>query len=336
MGIERRSFIKNLASGLAGISLVPGAFASGNFGIAPSERKMVFGVCSDVHHDLFYGADKRLAEFVGKARENGAGFIVQLGDFCFPEEKNRGFLSVWNSFGGPGYHVLGNHDMDTSTKEETLRFLWGDGERLPYYSFDEGEYHFVVLDPNNILSDDGFIPFRNGNYFSSGAGKNNFITPDQLEWLKQDLSGTDKPTIILSHQSVNMGIQNKEQVAEILEKSGKVIACFSGHHHGNWHVKEGTLNHIQINSMCYQWVGDAFAYEGRFPADIERQYPNLKRVLPYRDALYAFVELDPETRKISITGVDSEFIPPGPEELGMEVTGLFPPSSSIDSRIIWY
>ena len=38
-------------------------------------------------------------------------FIIQLGDFSLPRKQNQLFIDKWNSFNGPKYHVLGNHDM---------------------------------------------------------------------------------------------------------------------------------------------------------------------------------------------------------------------------------
>src|SRR5690606_28336190 len=102
--------------------------------------------------------------------------------------------------------------------------------------------------------------------------------------LNKDLLKTSKPSIIFSHQPLNQSVSNKKEVLEILENnSQKIIACFSGHMHKNWHVVENSINHIQINSMCYFWVGDKYMYEGRYPKEIEKKYSNLKRMIPYKD-----------------------------------------------------
>ena len=75
------------------------------------------------------------------------------GDFCRPKGSD-GIMREWNRFQGPKYHVLGNHDMDVCNKQ-TIMALWGMPKR--YYSFDEGGFHFVVLDRNLWKKDDGTL-----------------------------------------------------------------------------------------------------------------------------------------------------------------------------------
>ncbi|HAA77829.1 TPA: hypothetical protein DCE37_22205, partial [Candidatus Latescibacteria bacterium] len=60
--------------------------------------KVRFGIVSDVHKDVM--------------QEAKPDFILQLGDFCTPIPQNLEFLTIWNRFSGPRYHVIGNHDMD--------------------------------------------------------------------------------------------------------------------------------------------------------------------------------------------------------------------------------
>src|SRR5210317_478962 len=160
-------------------------------------KTIKFAVCTDVHQDLIHDASDRLEDFVKAAEEDNVDFIIQLGDFCMPYENNEPFLKVWNSFEGPRYHVLGNHDMDISPKIVTQDF-WG--MERPYYSFDQGSYHFVVLDPNFYKDNDRFIAYSNGNYYKH-AETRSFIPALQLEWLKEDLAKTEKHTVVFSHQS---------------------------------------------------------------------------------------------------------------------------------------
>ncbi|GGK41880.1 MULTISPECIES: hypothetical protein [Flavobacteriaceae] len=61
-----------------------------------------------MHKELIPGVDERLETFINKANERKVDFIIQLGDFCMAEGKNRAFLNIWKSFEGRKYHVLGN------------------------------------------------------------------------------------------------------------------------------------------------------------------------------------------------------------------------------------
>ncbi|HRN58208.1 MAG TPA: metallophosphoesterase, partial [Agriterribacter sp.] len=93
-------------------------------------------------------------------------FIVQCGDFCRPQQ-SEGIMAEWNRFKGPKYHVLGNHDMDVCNKE-TIMELWGMTQ--PYYSYDFGGYHFVVMDRNFLKKEDNsLVHYDNSNWgpFSS-------------------------------------------------------------------------------------------------------------------------------------------------------------------------
>ena len=150
--MKRRKFLNQMGVGAA-CTVVPQTLIS--FKTA-SENKtakpLKFGIITDVHKDLIPDADERLEKFIKEAVKRKVDFIIQLGDFCFAESKNLGFLGIWNSFKGPKYHVLGNHDMDRNSKPEMLEFL---GMPKTYYSYDIGGYHFVVLDANFsiIISD---------------------------------------------------------------------------------------------------------------------------------------------------------------------------------------
>lgn len=42
-----------------------------------------------------HDGQERLARFIAAMREEKVDFIVQLGDFCVPHERNRGFLAEW-------------------------------------------------------------------------------------------------------------------------------------------------------------------------------------------------------------------------------------------------
>ena len=61
-----------------------------------------------------------MEKFIAFSQQEKTDFNIQLGDFCFPKKENKGFLDIWNTYKGPKYHVLGNHDMDTSSKQETI------------------------------------------------------------------------------------------------------------------------------------------------------------------------------------------------------------------------
>jgi 3',5'-cyclic AMP phosphodiesterase CpdA len=285
-----------------------------------------FGICTDVHKDIMHDADERLATFIEDASDRDLDFIIQLGDFCRPYDYNLGFMKIWNSFKGDKYHLIGNHEMDGGfSREAVVEFF---NSPAKYYSFDKNGFHFIVLDGN----DQNPSPNKSPGYAR-------YIGQEQLNWLKNDLKSTSEHVIIFSHQSLEGdGIENRQQVRSILENENKsagykkIIACFSGHHHTDYATEINGISYIQINSMSYSWVGEEYKTI-RYSKEIDIDYPWIKYTIPYKDPLYAFVEIN--NKRIKISGRESSFVGPGPNELGMpETPENNPITPKISNRII--
>lgn len=276
-----------------------------------------FAIISDIHQDIAHDAEERLTAFLRAAEENQVDFIIELGDFCMVKEENRPFLALWQKYAGEKHMVLGNHDMDNCSKEEFIQFT---GMQAPYYSFDKGEFHFIVLDPNNIKEGETYTAYNRGNYYIEEE-KISFVDPEQMDWLKKDLEATDKRCIIFSHQSFECSSQNRDIVRAIFEEENrragfkKVVAAFSGHDHTNYMKEIKGISYIQINSASNQWVGEKYACPERFSDEINQKRPTLKYTVPYKDALYGIVTLT--NKGMELKGIKSEFIAPGPGELGI-------------------
>ena len=315
--MKRIQFTRQLLSAIAGIVLLV-TFISCN----PEPEKISFAVCADVHRDIMHDTEDRLKEFVEAATDFHADFIIHLGDFCCPYEKNQSFLDIWNSFEGEKYHVMGNHDTDGGfTKQETIDFWNSKGQ---YYSFDNNNFHLVVLSGNDVN------PAK-----EKSSGYPFYIGKKQQEWLEQDLRSTDKKVIIFSHQPLETkeGIENSEEIMNILnaanEEAGftKVIACFSGHFHSDYYKKINGIYFIQINSMSYQWLGKRNESPG-YSKETYAQFPNLLYTAPYKDPVYGLVTID--ERSIHIEGRKTEFVGLTPEELG--ITNENTPMPSVSDR----
>ena len=314
-GLTRREFIKTTLAGgawVAGVRIPLPAAAEAE----PKSKTLRFGIIADVHFNFAPDAAERLRCFIEEMNERKVDFIIQLGDFCHGYEdeiRSRfdGFIKLWNSFKGPQFHVLGNHDMDRCSKKEVMRF-WGMDEN--HYSFDAGGFHFVVLDTNYVKSGDQYIDYKSGNYFNADVPH---MSATDLDWLKRDLEATDIPTILFSHYGFYHagGVKNREQVRSILEQANKdagfqkVVACFCGHYHLDAVNTVQGIHYVQINSASYHWVGGKWKWA------------------PYKDALYATVTLKPGL--LQIEGKKSEFVRPTPWEQGLPG----PQDPSIAARI---
>ena len=315
-------------------SLVPGHLLSfkPNMGIEHPSPTLSFGIVADVHKDLMPDADERLERFITEAMERKVDFIIQLGDFCMAETKNTDFLGIWNTFKGPKYHVLGNHDMDKHSKDQMLDF-WG----MPktYYAYDFSGFHFVVLDANFLYREGKFIDYEKANFYVNDKHRT-YIDQEQIAWFKADLEATKLPTIVFSHQSLwhyQWGVKNRLEIQRIMEgHKDKIICCMNGHNHIDFHHHQNGIDYIEINSMSYQWMQDAYASKERYPKELYDEYKWLPNLAPYKDPLYAFAKLDPKGTLL-IEGVESEWISPSPFDLGMPKGVL---GSELSTRISDY
>ena len=301
--MKRRQFIQTATIGSAALVLPLNLLAT-----TKKPSKLKFGICADVHKDIMHDANERLQEFIDKATARHSEFVIQLGDFCRPYDYNREFLSIWESSPN-NYHVIGNHDTDGGFKKQNVLDFWN--MKMPYYSFDQNGFHLIVLDGNEIN------PSKN-----KAPGYPRFIGKKQIEWLKKDLQNNNLPCLIFSHQSLEKntdGIENRAAIRQIFEaenkKSGyrKIVACFSGHHHTDYVAEISGIYYIQINSMSYQWLGDKYQTI-RYSKETDKKYPWIKYTVPYKEPLYAFVEISSESLKIK--GRKSSFVGPSPDELG--------------------
>lgn len=277
-----------------------------------------FAICADVHYDLIPDAKERMSEFLKYAKEQNVEFIINLGDLCFPNKRNDAFYDLWKSFDGSHYHVLGNHDLDHNTKEQAVAYFNMSHE---YYSFDQGEFHFIVLDPNNLKLNDGFCDYGFGNYFAH-PDKINWITDEQLKWLKTDLEKTNKKTILFSHQSLEssvFGIKNSKELHTIIcqakDESGKkkVVACFNGHDHVDGVKFCDDIYYISINGMSFFYMSDKINIT-RYSETITQKFPILRESVPFSKGLFTVASLSENS--LTLTGCDSEFVGPSPVESG--------------------
>ncbi len=308
--MKRSEFIKKTALG----SLTAGTVITG---FAQSEKEkytpLSIGLCADLHHDLIFDSEERLAAFIGDMAKINPDFIIQLGDFCFPDPGNQAIMDIWNKFPGSAHHVIGNHDPEGRfTQDDVVKFWNLNGK---YYSFDMKGYHFIVLNGNET-NPEREIPLRYERY----------ISDQQLAWLEKDLKSTEFPSIIFCHQGLDNseGIENAQRIRLAFEdannESGfrKVQIVFTGHHHKDYHNVINGIHYIQVNSISYHWQGDKYVDQTVFSDDLIKEYPHLRRMAYYREPLWAVAEIS-ANGMLSIHGRSTEFMGKSPHELGMPV-----------------
>ena len=295
------------------------------------EKPVRFAIASDFHAPDIPDGEHRVATFIKAANDEKVDFIIELGDFCRLDSASQVYRDLWNSFPGSKYHVIGNHDMDRYTFEEYTQ-----GMNMParYYSFDQGDFHFIVLDGNNLFDGKKYTHYARANYYVD-AKKRAHIDPEQMEWLKKDLAATNKRCILFSHQSIEEALNNGAEVRKILEAENqragfkKVVMAFGGHNHSNYSKEINGITYVQINSASYVWIGEPTQTEKRYSKEINDRFGGiLKYSMTYTEPLYAIVTLN--SKGATLKGTDAEFVPPTPKDLNMnDSVGVFPLVSNI-------
>lgn len=296
--ITRRDFLK--ASVLAGFSA---ATLPGCSQIISPGTKARFGIVTDSHYadtdvrnNRFYRESTvKMTECVELMNRQNVDFLVELGDFKDQddpavEERTishlRAIERVFQRFQGPKYHVIGNHDIDSISKEQFLENITNTNIRAgsAYYSYDSRGIHFIVLDANYCEDE---TAYDHGNFIWTDT----HIPNVQLEWLRRDLAAVSLPVIIFIHQLLDGDgshyVDNAKEVRSILQASGKVLAVFQGHKHaGNYSIIEG-IHYYTLKAMV-----DGSGPENNSYATVEVRNDNCIIVTGYRRA---------ENRKLSLS-----------------------------------
>jgi len=272
------------------------------------------GMCSDVHLPTMHDSEKRITAFIDSMKVAQPDFIIELGDFGIPDERYAPFFDIWNSFPGPKYHVIGNHEMDGGTTlQEAIEYR---SLSKSYYSFIQKGFHFIVLDGND-------------KEFPDQKGYRSFIGEAQIEWLKNELERAANPIVICSHQGIGTdpgtpgerySIKNSRKVRKIFEDhnqlrpASRIIASFNGHTHHDFAETINGIWYITINSMAYKWLGEEYEHL-RYSKEVDKNFRWIKYTAPYKDPLFTVVEIS-SSGYIKISGKQSEYVGPSPWELG--------------------
>jgi len=252
--LGRRAFLQN------GTVLLTAAVTVNTSSLFADEGKerLRIGLITDLHHaDKPSAGTRHYRETLGKLAEaatqfekDKVNFVVELGDLIDAadsvETEQRYLKTINREFSAISkdrHYVLGNHCVDTLTKAE---FLGGREHDKTYYSFDRGDFHFVVLDA--CFRNDG-EPYGRKNSMWNDAN----IPAAEVEWLQADLKSTSKKSIVFAHQRLDVsndhGVKNCPEVQKILEESGKVLAVFQGHSHQNDLKDIGGIHYCTLVAM---------------------------------------------------------------------------------------
>ena len=193
----------------------------------------------------------RFTEMVNE--EYKADFAVNLGDTIQDTtDHDRDIEALKFIFGRlkrincPCYSVLGNHDLKMMDSVEEVESIMG---YKSTYSFDFDGWHLVFLSPE-VRPELGIE--RGGCY------KAQYLAEETLLWLDADLKKNKLPCLIFTHYGVAedetisdgcMFMKNRNELKEILTRSNRVKAVFSGHQHITRQHKENGIDYYVLSSM---------------------------------------------------------------------------------------
>jgi 3',5'-cyclic AMP phosphodiesterase CpdA len=164
----------------------------------------------------------------------------------------------------PLHHTIGNHDIfglgdgkPTPSTENSGKKMYEDRFGPTYSSFDQGGYHFVMLDSVFLTADQDW------------EGR---VSQQQLAWLAADLArvGPKVPVIITTHVPLvtaytcyrqpsakpmtksYLTVANSTEVLKVIEPY-RVIAVLQGHTHINEVVLYKGCEFITSGAVCGDW-----------------------------------------------------------------------------------
>jgi len=278
--ISRREFLQTNTA--LAISLPLAFLPTGCQTTNHPEESFSFGVVADVHYadqeprgtQYYRHSLEKLKECVACFNKHNLPFVVSVGDFLDsastqPIENElqdlRTIVRVFGSFKGDIHHVIGNHDVMKLSKEE---FMADCGSKNPqrYYSFDNGTYHFVILDANYRA--DG-AEYLRGDF----DWKEPYILKAQQIWLTEDLrKAKDRKTVVFVHQVLDLlpdsyySVKNAAEIRKIFENAGNVIGVIQGHKHDGGYNRINGIDYFTLKAMI---EGPATEYNAYAMATIE-------------------------------------------------------------------
>jgi len=235
---------------------------------APEDREplLCVGLLTDSHYaDRTYGnrychdSLVKLRACVSAFNDRQLELAIHLGDAVdgsADRDTEVGYLEeiggAYAAFRGQRHMVLGNHDLESLTKEEFLKHC-GVPHAATHYSFDHKGFHWVVLDSN--CHEDGSDLSRGDLPWDT-----TWIAPVQIAWLDRDLAAArDRPTVVCCHGNLDdrlwQGVldphvvRNAAEVRAVLERAGNVLMVISGHYHPGLHATVQGIPHLVLAAM---------------------------------------------------------------------------------------
>ncbi len=181
-------------------------------------------------------------------RQHSPDVLINLGDLIRSEEresdlkKYRRLIANFEKIKSPVIHLLGNHELKKMPLED-IESAWQE------FGFDQKSYGYKDID--------NFTLIWLGLELDPKDHRIRILPSDQLNWLRNLLKQTTRPTIIFTHCAIDdhdvngnffyeaadnrnktaLFLENQELIRNVISESGYVIAVFQAHLH-YFHTKQ--------------------------------------------------------------------------------------------------
>lgn len=246
--------------------------------LQPEENVLRIAHLTDVHMQPEKGAPEGLSQCLQVIQSFKPSLLVNGGDTIMDAlnqdtQRVKEQWDTWNSIANsevsiPLVHCIGNHDVwgwEGAKKDALYGKQWAleeMGLKNRYYSLIRGNWKIIVLDSTHIKDD--------GSWYVGKLGE------EQLTWLRNELAGVPAQihVLVVSHIPILSAAvffdsieyteghfqvpgawvhSDMKEITKVLEESGKVKLCISGHLHLYDKVEYNNITYICNGAVSGNW-----------------------------------------------------------------------------------
>lgn len=183
--------------------------------------------CDYISNELHECKDGVVVEL---AKQESPEYVLLLGDLQYGggtlDQYQEFFAKTWGTFNEKLKPALGNHEYETRGAAGYYSYFQS---VKPYYSFDEGTWHFISLDSN-------------------------IISNAELTWLTEDLKENNKPCILTywHHPRFSSGYHganpNVAPIWDLLAKNHATLVLNGHDHHYERFAKQNGIREFIVGT----------------------------------------------------------------------------------------